>query len=693
MDLRGKDDKKKRKKHGPVSLIEAQSDALRTLARMKRERASFDTGVHASWKVLVYDRRGRDILAPLMTVGDLRKEGVTLHMLLHSDRLPIDDVEALYFVKPARENLDRIVQDIKNEMYARFHLRFIGGISEDEMREFSESLCREGAPYSRIGTVQEQFSDFISILPNVFSQEFEGSFYRLSAPNVSEAAAEEMFVSMAKCLLSVCATKNSLPIIRAEPGGLAEEVAKHLNALIRENPLFRDHLSAPAPHERPSVIIMDRHSDLTIPLCHPWTYGPMLWDVLGMRGGRVTCHVHEESASKAHVSGDGTAEKKKEKKTFELDWRADAFLQRHGGSTFEIVADAVEKEVANYREEMDEIRKKTGISVEESEREMEKSEAVDPSLEFNTKGLQSTIRNLPELRDKKKRLDMHTTLAYALLDEIQTRGLDVFAALEESILMGSVVDKKAFKKLLIEAKEPTDKLRLFLVYYVYHQTRDASSFRDEIKDYTEMLMSAGVDMRAFEALKDVLKYVHGDLLGSSGMSETSSAPSSSYVFDLAGKAKESMRVLGAQLRTITTGSERSASEGVRMARIVRELVQLGSAAHRGGSGSSASGSGGSSSMSSASSAKVKETENMVFLDPRFSADVVDRIQPSMIPSKQFIVFVVGGGSLLEYFHIKDSIRNHSDVSLAYGATEILSSGTFLQQLQQLAGPSRSEESH
>lgn len=32
------------------------------------------------WKVLVYDRHGRDIISPLFTVPELRDTGVTLHL-------------------------------------------------------------------------------------------------------------------------------------------------------------------------------------------------------------------------------------------------------------------------------------------------------------------------------------------------------------------------------------------------------------------------------------------------------------------------------------------------------------------------------------------------------------------------------------------------------------------------------------
>jgi hypothetical protein len=38
----------------------------------------------------------------------LRKRGVTLHLLLESDREDIPDVPAVYFVEPTAENIQRI---------------------------------------------------------------------------------------------------------------------------------------------------------------------------------------------------------------------------------------------------------------------------------------------------------------------------------------------------------------------------------------------------------------------------------------------------------------------------------------------------------------------------------------------------------------------------------------------------------
>lgn len=44
------------------------------------------TASEPSWKVLIYDEVGQSILTPLFNVKELRDSGVTLNILLHSER-------------------------------------------------------------------------------------------------------------------------------------------------------------------------------------------------------------------------------------------------------------------------------------------------------------------------------------------------------------------------------------------------------------------------------------------------------------------------------------------------------------------------------------------------------------------------------------------------------------------------------
>ena len=44
------------------------------------------TGEDLAWKVVIYDELGQDIIAPLLTVKELRDLGVTLHVYVFFEK-------------------------------------------------------------------------------------------------------------------------------------------------------------------------------------------------------------------------------------------------------------------------------------------------------------------------------------------------------------------------------------------------------------------------------------------------------------------------------------------------------------------------------------------------------------------------------------------------------------------------------
>ena len=64
-----------------------QRNAINKMLDLNRDGASDDSkNWNDPWKILVYDAFGRDIISPLLLVADLRKRGITLHLLLDSER-------------------------------------------------------------------------------------------------------------------------------------------------------------------------------------------------------------------------------------------------------------------------------------------------------------------------------------------------------------------------------------------------------------------------------------------------------------------------------------------------------------------------------------------------------------------------------------------------------------------------------
>ena len=80
---------------GSVGLLQRQAEAIRQMLNFNSSTTqnigvrSANLGVSAgepSWKVLIYDEVGQSILTPLFNVKELRDSGVTLNIMLHSER-------------------------------------------------------------------------------------------------------------------------------------------------------------------------------------------------------------------------------------------------------------------------------------------------------------------------------------------------------------------------------------------------------------------------------------------------------------------------------------------------------------------------------------------------------------------------------------------------------------------------------
>lgn len=107
------------------------------------------------------------------------------------------------------------------------------------------------------------------------------------------------------------------------------------------------------------------------------------------------------------------------------------------------------------------------------------------------------MSSLPELLEKKRLIDQHTTIATSILDEIKARKLDTYFELEEKILGRQTLEKSIQETLTDpEAGTSTDKLRLFLINYICNHLAP-----EELKEYEILLESAGCDLKAIKYLK------------------------------------------------------------------------------------------------------------------------------------------------------------------------------------------------
>lgn len=225
------------------SLLEAQTRALLTLLNLNTppppSSPSPGTGLEAPpplvWKVLILDEGGQDVLATSLRVQDLREQGVTLHMQLHSPRPPLPDVPAVYFVAPTRHNIRRIADDLAPPLYSAYYLAFTSALPRPLLEELASLILANdpsGQTAQIVASVTDQFLDFVVPSPNMFSllprrelrQDADGagkakkakeewvegraSYLVLNDPRATEADIEDEVGRIANGLFSVITTMS-----------------------------------------------------------------------------------------------------------------------------------------------------------------------------------------------------------------------------------------------------------------------------------------------------------------------------------------------------------------------------------------------------------------------------------------------------------------------------------------------------
>lgn len=166
------------------------------------------------WKILIYDVPCRSIISPLLSVSQLRARGVTLHLLIGTEREAIPDVPAVYFVEPTWENLKIIAQDCAKRLYSKVHINFATKLDRSLMEEFGKLVVQNGC-LDMIASLHDQYLDFVCLERHLFSLSNQKDSYALmNRSGVTDVDMDKYLTDIAFGLLSVVGTCGSVPVIR-----------------------------------------------------------------------------------------------------------------------------------------------------------------------------------------------------------------------------------------------------------------------------------------------------------------------------------------------------------------------------------------------------------------------------------------------------------------------------------------------
>ncbi|XP_046367606.1 sec1 family domain-containing protein 1-like [Haliotis cracherodii] len=627
-----------------ASVREKQIAALKRMLNFNQPQTK-QSSAEPQWKILVYDRFGQDIISPILTVKELRDIGVTLHLQLHTDRDPIPDVPAIYFVLPTDENIQRICRDMQNQLYENYFFNFISAISRQRLEDIASTAIQSNA-VTQVSKVFDQYLNFISLEDNLFTLRHQDrdsiSYYAINRGDVKDSEMENIMDTIVDSLFSVFVTLGTVPIIRCPRGNAAEMVAEKLDKKLRENirdarnSLFTaDSQPGQFSFQRPLLVLLDRNLDLATMLHHTWTYQALCHDVLDFKLNRVEIEETSEARSAA-----GSPRPMKKRKTYDLS-TVDKFWDTQKGSPFPMVAEAVQEELDVYRTQEDEVKKlKAAMGLEGED------DSAISMLSDNTAKLTSAVSSLPELLEKKRLIDMHTNIATALLDQIKVRKLDIYFESEEKMMSKSVLDKTLMDLISDpEAGTPEDKVRLFIIALICGPHMSEA----EIDQYCVALQAANCDITAIQYMRRWKAYSKmtvapsqygGGGISSIGMFSNLVSKGSQFVM-------EGVKNLAVKRHNLPT------------TRVVDALMEMKS---------------------------NQETDDYRYFDPKLLRADSTSIPRNKSAYQDAYVFMVGGGNYIEYQNLIDYAKSRSTTTqrkIVYGCSDLVNAAMFLKQLAHL----------
>ncbi|KPA74093.1 putative mitochondrial sec1 family transport protein [Leptomonas pyrrhocoris] len=605
--------------------------------------------VVTTWRLLIFDDWGRDIIAPLLKVGQLRELGVTLYLHIATERDPVPGAPAIYFCAPTEENIARIADDCAHSLYEWVYLNFTTQIPRPQLESLSQKLCSSPLQSIRHIRVFDRTLSYVALENDLFSLMLNNSFVVLNKTNAKDEEIEEHLNQVVLGISHVCLSMQVLPILVHSRSGAATEVARRLS--LRLNDALNDKQLTPAPSSvlgRPLLLLVDRSSDIATALHHPFTYRGLLVELGGMRLNKC-----------AITTSDGKDE------VLEVDPDKDEVYVENAGLDFGAVGGNIEAALRRYKEEYAALAQETpgGIG--------------DDGGDGND--MSKLLANAPGLAERKRCLDAHTKLAFNILNKIRARHLDHYHGVELAVLQQEGFDAEEFHSLLSNGMgTPEDLQRLFLIAYLMCTEGDDAQVVQEHE-------SAFGDAAAFPALA-YLKHLRNWSLTT--QSPSASQPNASQGFgwgfaqQLAKNIASSLGTKSETMLPLTKLVDALMQDGPGGAGGSGSPVPYGSPVGGGGVGALPAGSsgGGSSSV-----LRAKLLETVEAYDPRTKKPV--DLREAVF--SQAIVFALGGGSVAEYDNLKAWEARKQRKSVMYGCTSVVSGEDMLRQLAVLGATQKS----
>ncbi|XP_072802754.1 vacuolar protein sorting-associated protein 45 isoform X2 [Vicugna pacos] len=225
-------------------------------------------------KVLLMDKETTGIVSMVYTQSEILQKEVYLFERIDSQNREImKHLKAICFLRPMKENVDYLIQELRRPKYSIYFIYFSNVISKSDVKSLAEADEQEV-----VAEVQEFYGDYIAVNPHLFSLNILGC---CQGRNWDPAQLSRTTQGLTALLLSL----KKCPMIRYQ---LSSEAAKRLaecvkQVITKEYELFEFRRTEVPP----LLLILDRCDDAITPLLNQWTYQAMVHELLGINNNRI----------------------------------------------------------------------------------------------------------------------------------------------------------------------------------------------------------------------------------------------------------------------------------------------------------------------------------------------------------------------------------------------------------------------
>ncbi|KAG4086819.1 Sec1-like protein [Neocallimastix lanati (nom. inval.)] len=414
-----------------------------SLKEVLRKRLLFDmikSVVPNQWKLVVVDAKSLQILNSVCEIYDILDENVTLVESIERKRQPYTNLEAIYFISPTAESIDRLIADFQQRpLYAAANVFFTAALPDKLFQKLKRNNVSK-----HIKNLKELFVDFLAFESRVFNFDIPQSFNTFYNPSKTGEITHEV-ENVARKLVSVLATLGEYPIIRYyDPNGdrrtiaarVAFQLENELENLCNMDPSF----PPKSNYERTTLIVVDRTIDTSGPLVHEFTYQAMVNDLIGLENGIK--YIQNGAAGEKAVILD----------------EKDNLWNKYRHTHIAEVSSEVSKQFNQF------------INENKAASSVAKGRQGGASL----KELKDTIQALPQYQEMKDKFSVHIDLCQRCNNIFSKNNLTDIAKIEQNLITGVTAEGNIPKNIIMDmvplldshSVDIYDKLRLLILYII-----------------------------------------------------------------------------------------------------------------------------------------------------------------------------------------------------------------------------------